>query len=71
MFIYELIKVNDEGTEAAAATAVVMQQQQAQAPAKKPPNFVADHPFLVALVTGYRSPSNSLHVNFRRLKMNE
>jgi serpin B len=45
------IEVNEEGTEAAAATAVVMATRSASAePTPEPPRFIAEHPFIFALV---------------------
>jgi len=44
------IKVNENGTEAAAATAFIEDARSLLVPIKEPPVFLADHPFLFAIV---------------------
>jgi len=39
------VEVNEEGTEAAAATGIMVHMM-AALHAKRPPNFIADHPFV-------------------------
>jgi len=50
------IETNEEGSEAAAATAVICDCSIFSAAPRKPFTFIADHPFLYALVT---EPANS------------
>jgi len=49
VFHKAFVKVDEEGTEAAAATAVVMAEAGAAPPSEPPPEFRADHPFLFFL----------------------
>jgi serpin B len=49
VFHKAFVKVDEEGTEAAAATAVVMAEAGSAAPSEPPPEFRADHPFLFFL----------------------
>lgn len=49
VFHKAFIKVNEQGTEAAAASAVVMARAGSAPPAAPPPEFRADHPFLFFL----------------------
>lgn len=50
VFHKAFVELNEEGTEAAAATAVVIATRGAYQPEPERPRFVADHPFLFALV---------------------
>jgi serine protease inhibitor len=45
-----LLQVDEKGAEAAAATAVVIGLMCAMSPPPKELRFIADHPFLIALV---------------------
>lgn len=49
VFHKAFVKVDEEGTEAAAASAVVMMRAGSAPPSTKPPEFRADHPFLFFL----------------------
>lgn len=49
VFHKAFIKVDEEGTEAAAASAVVMMRAGSAPPSTKPPEFRADHPFFFAI----------------------
>ena len=49
VFHKAFVKVDEEGTEAAAATAVVMSRAGSAAPTEPPKQFLADHPFLFLL----------------------
>jgi len=49
VFHKAFVKVDEEGTEAAAATAVVMVEGAGMPPPESPPEFKADHPFLFFL----------------------
>jgi serpin B len=44
------IKVNENGTEAAAATAVIFERTSVQIPSEAPIPFTVDHPFLFSIV---------------------
>jgi serpin B len=50
VFHKAFIEVNEEGSEAAAATAIVMETKMAIMPEALPPRFIADHPFIFALI---------------------
>ncbi len=57
-------QVNEEGSEAAAATGVVMIFQSALL--SDPPRFVADHPFMFAIIdTRNKVPLFAGHVGLR------
>jgi len=49
VFHKAFVRVDEEGTEAAAATAVVMARAGSGAPPAPPPEFRADHPFMFLL----------------------
>jgi len=49
VFHKAFVKVDEKGTEAAAATAIVMAEGAGAAPSQ-PERFIADHPFLFAIV---------------------
>uniref|UniRef100_A0A915K0N2 Serpin domain-containing protein n=1 Tax=Romanomermis culicivorax TaxID=13658 RepID=A0A915K0N2_ROMCU len=62
VFHKSFIKIDENGTEAAAATYIKMVPLRASLPAPSPKKFIADHPFLLVLTVGSRNEKDLLFI---------